>query len=135
MEPQHATTAAPNKIDWKRAVLAGLIATVVITVTMALFGQNIAAMLGGMIAPDASTGTQYALGGMMHLAVGLAYGLLYAWLLGPVRAHGRTLKGVLYGAALAGIALAVMPAASAMIARRLMFAALERKDSPLRRRR
>jgi hypothetical protein len=68
-----------------------------------------------MLAPGASITVQYALGGAVHLGIGLTYGLLYAWLLGPVRRRGRTVKGLLYGAALAGIALAVMPAASAMM--------------------
>lgn len=107
---------SPSKtIDWGKALLAGLIATVVITVTMALFGQNIMKMLGGMIAPNAGAGTQYLLGGAIHLAVGLFYGFLYAWLLGPVRSHGRVVKGALYAAALTGIALAAMPAMSAMM--------------------
>lgn len=112
--PDESPNVEPT-VDWGRALLAGLIATAVVSVTMALSGQNVMKMLGGMIAPGASTGAQYAIGAAIHLAVGLTYGLLYAWLLGPVRRRGRAVKGVLYGAALAGIALAVMPAAGAMM--------------------
>lgn len=116
MEPQRVESRAEeHTVDWGRALLAGLIATALITVTMGLGGQNIMKMLGGMLMPDASTGVQYAIGGAIHLAVGLFYGVLYAWLLGPVRRRGRALKGALYGAALTGIALAVMPAAGAMM--------------------
>jgi hypothetical protein len=116
METRSAAANAPApSIDWSKALVAGLVATVVITVTMALFGQNILKMLGGMIAPTAGTGTQYAIGGAMHLAIGLVYGLLYAWLLGPVVGRGKVLKGLLYGAALTGIALAMMPALTAMM--------------------
>jgi hypothetical protein len=116
MEPQANDRAARERpVDLQRALVAGLIATAVITVTLALSGQNIMKMLGGMLAPGASTGAQYGLGGAVHLAIGLTYGLLYAWLLGPVRRRGRAIKGVLYGAALAGVALAVMPAAGAMM--------------------
>jgi hypothetical protein len=116
METRSTAANAPAPpIDWGKALVAGLVATVVITVTMALFGQNILKMLGGMIAPGAGSGTQYLIGGVMHLAVGLIYGLLYAWLLGPVLARGPVAKGLLYGAALTGIALAMMPAMTAMM--------------------
>ncbi|HEV8628806.1 MAG TPA: hypothetical protein VGV61_00715 [Thermoanaerobaculia bacterium] len=118
MDAQRESQGTAQTVDWGRAGLAGLVATAVITVTMALLGQNILKMLGGIAAPGAGAVAQYAIGGAIHLAVGLVYGLLYAWLLGPVQAHGRILKGVLYGAALAGIALAVMPAASAMVGAR-----------------
>ncbi len=115
MQPRQDDPPGQPTIDWGKALLAGLIATAAITVTMALAGQNVMKMLGGMLAPGASSGVQYAVGGVMHLAVGLVYGLLYAWLLGPVRRRGRAVKGVLYGAALTGIALAVMPAAGAVM--------------------
>lgn len=114
MEPNENRTARTT-VDWGRAVIAGLIATVAITITMALFGQNILKMLGSMIMPMGSTGAQYLVGGVMHLAVGLFYGVLYAWLLGPIIARGAAVKGLVYGIALTGIALAAMPAMSAMM--------------------
>lgn len=113
MEPNE-TRRASVAIDWGRAITAGLVATIVITITMALFGQNIM-MLGGMLVPQGSTAVQYLMGGVMHLAVGLFYGIVYAWLLGPVVARGAAIKGVLYGLALTGIALALMPAMTAMM--------------------
>lgn len=114
MEPNE-TRSASVTIDWGRAIMAGLVATIVITITMALFGQNIMKMLGGMLVPQGGTGVQYLVGGVMHLAVGLFYGVVYAWLLGPVVARGAAVKGVLYGLALTGIALALMPAMTAMM--------------------
>jgi hypothetical protein len=46
-------------------------------------------MLGAMIlGPNAGLGAQYALGGAIHLTIGLMYGLLYAWLMGPLSWEG-----------------------------------------------
>ena len=103
-------------IHWARALTAGLIATVVMTVVMALMHMNIVKMLGGMIVgSSAAIATQYAAGGAMHLMIGLVYGVIYAALVGWVLEWNRVIKGAIYGLAIAAIALAVMPIMSAMM--------------------
>lgn len=110
------TYVRQTKINWSSALIAGLIATVVITITMAIFGQNIMKMLGStMLGEDASVGAQYLVGGMFHLMVGLIWGVLYAWLFGPVRVWNPLLKGIVYGLAITAIALATMPIMMAMM--------------------
>lgn len=103
-------------VDWGRAIMAGLVATVLITVSMALFGMNIMKSLGGMIlGPSANTITQYLVGGSIHLMVGLGYGLIYAPLFGPVRRWGAFMKGLVFGLAITAIALAAMPVMASMM--------------------
>lgn len=114
-EQESRTNGVLGRIDWGRALMAGLAATVAITVTMALFGQNIMQMLGSMMLPDAGTATQYIVGGGAHLMVGLLYGVVYAALFGPVRALHPILKGAVYGAALTAVALATMPVMASMM--------------------
>lgn len=109
-------TVTHRGINWSSALVAGLMATVVITVSMALFGTNIMKMLGStMLGEDASVATQYMVGGGFHLMVGLIYGVLFGWLFGPVRAWNRLLKGIVYGLAITAIALATMPVMMAMM--------------------
>jgi hypothetical protein len=112
-EAVHVSPAQPFSAS--RAVLAGLLATVAITVSLAMFGQNIMKMLGSMMLPDASVGTQYAVGGAVHLMVGLFYGLVYAGLFGKVREWGPVLKGAVFGLAITAVALAAMPVMAAML--------------------
>ncbi|MCA1636406.1 MAG: hypothetical protein LC802_22620, partial [Acidobacteria bacterium] len=58
------------RVDWGRALIAGLVATVAITLSMALFGMNIMKSMGAMVmGAGASTTTQYAVGGLIHLTV------------------------------------------------------------------
>lgn len=105
-----------RSIDWMRAIMAGLIATVVITVSMALFGTNIMKMLGGMIlGQGASPLMQYLVGGAIHFMVGLFYGVAYAFLFGPIRVWHPLLKGAVFGTAITALALAMMPVMAAMI--------------------
>ena len=112
-ETVHVPPAQPFSAS--RAILAGLLATVAITVSLAMFGQNIMKMLGSMMLPDASVGTQYAVGGAVHLMVGLFYGLVYAGLFGKVREWGPVLKGAVFGLAITAVALAAMPVMAAML--------------------
>lgn len=103
-------------INWSRAILAGLIATVAITVTLGLFGNNIMKSLGAMIlGPGASAGAQYMAGGVMHLMVGLFYGIVYAWFFGPVREWSRFTRGAVFAATITAIALVAMPLMGAMM--------------------
>lgn len=115
MSESVASPYARAQFSWSRALTAGLIATVVMTVVMMLTGMNIMKMLGEMIAPGAGTAAQYTIGGAMHLMIGLVYGIIYAWLFGQVREWNPFVKGAVYGLAITGIALAAMPAMSALM--------------------
>lgn len=108
-------TSRPGRIDWGRALTAGLVATIVMTVVMALMGTNIVKMLGSMIAGSGSAAMQYVAGGLIHFMIGIGYGLLYAAVIGPVVEWNRVLKGIVYGLAITAIALAAMPVMSAMM--------------------
>ncbi|HVR45005.1 MAG TPA: hypothetical protein VMS56_16360 [Thermoanaerobaculia bacterium] len=105
----------PRSLDLSRALVAGLIATVVMTVVMALFGTNLMKMLGGMMLPGAGAGMQYLAGGIAHLMVGLIYAVVFAWLFGRVREWHPAVRGIVFGAAITAIALATMPLAGAMM--------------------
>lgn len=101
---------SPKQMNWSSALITGLIATVAITITMALFGQNIMKMLGStLLGENASTVAVYLAGASMHLMVGLVWGVIYAWLFGPVRVWNPLIKGVVYGFAITAAALATMP--------------------------
>jgi hypothetical protein len=109
---------ARSRVDWARALLAGLVATVIITISMGLFGMNIMKSLGSMmLGPASSVSTQYVVGGLIHLMVGVGYGLVYAAVLAPVRRWPAILKGVVFGLAITAIALAAMPVMGAMMSR------------------
>ena len=107
-------THAPSSFVWSRALVGGLMATVVMTVVLMLTGMNVMKMLGAMIAPAAGVAMQYVIGSIVHLMIGLFYGLAYAWLVGRVSERNRFVKGTVYGLAIAAIAFAVMPIMSAM---------------------
>lgn len=113
-EPIDSSNTAP-RFSWSRALTAGLIATVIMTVVLVLTGMNIMKMLGSMIAPGAGVAMQYGIGGGMHLMIGLFYGVVYAWLVGRVTEWNRFVRGAVYGLAIAAIAFAVMPVMSAVM--------------------
>jgi len=113
-EPIDSSNIAP-RFSWSRALTAGLIATVIMTVVLVLTGMNIMKMLGSMIAPGAGVPMQYIIGGAMHLMIGLFYGVAYARLVGRVTEWNRFVKGAVYGLAIAAIAFAVMPVMSAVM--------------------
>lgn len=105
------TGATPN---WGKAVLAGIVATVAITITMLIQGNNIILNLGGMMMPDAGDGAKYVVGGMIHFMVGIVYALIYAAALGRA-SMPPAVKGVLFGLAITAVALAMMPIAAQMM--------------------
>jgi hypothetical protein len=85
------------------------------TIVMVTMGMNIMKSLGMMmVGQSASVGLQYAVGGTIHLMIGLFYGFLFAWLFGRVREWNRFIKGAVYGLAIAAIALVAMPLMSSM---------------------
>lgn len=107
--------SAAGGIDWGRAVMAGVVATVLITISMALFGNNIMKSLGSMVlGASAGVGTQYAVGGAIHLVIGIVYGIIYALVFGPLR-WSPLLKGLVFGAIITAIALVTMPLLASMM--------------------
>ncbi len=108
-------TVSWGTVNWGRALFAGLVATVAMTVTMAVFGTNFVRVLGMMLAPTASLPAQYLAGGIVHLFTGLFYAVLYAILFASVRGWSRAMKGVVYGLAITAIALVTMPIAASMM--------------------
>ena len=57
-----AETTNTRGVNWGRAIVAGLVGTVVITITLWLSGTNITMAMGGMmLGPGASTTAQYIL--------------------------------------------------------------------------
>src|SRR6266851_1055842 len=115
-DPAVVSSQPARSFSWSRALLAGLMATIVMTIVMMVMGMNLPKSLGSMlVGSKASTATQYAVGGAMHLMIGLIYGVIFAWLVGRVIEWNRFIKGTVYGLAIAAIALAAMPVMSAMV--------------------
>src|SRR5438128_4605439 len=115
-DPAVVSSQPARSFSWSRALLAGLVATVVMTIVMMVMGMNLPKSLGSMlVGSKASIATQYAIGGTMHLMIGLIYGIIFAWLVGRVVEWNRFIKGTVYGLAIAAIALAAMPLMSAMM--------------------
>ena len=102
-------------IQWGRAISAGVIATIVMTIIGAIIKMNFPKMIGSMILPNASTTMQYVVGGMMHLMIGIVYGIIYAALVGRLVEWNRFIKAVVYALAITAIALVAMPLMSAMM--------------------
>lgn len=105
-------------IDWTGVALAGVAATVLMTLLMYMakamgMKMNVPRMLGLMSALPERTGTDYLTGGMAHLMVGVllagVYELLFGWLGWPADAGGGMVIGVGHGV-LAGVSMARMPA-------------------------
>lgn len=68
-----------KKIRWKCAFMAGIIATVAISITMYLCGTNTMRFLGQLIAgKEATIPVQYFLGGLVHFTIGVLYAFFYA---------------------------------------------------------
>src|SRR3989442_7895138 len=85
-----SNTQVHPRMDWSRAFLAGLAATVVMTIVVMALGTNIMKSLGSMIVgTSASPALQYAAGGAVHLMIGLFYGFVFAALFGRVREWNR----------------------------------------------
>jgi hypothetical protein len=115
-DPAVVSSQPARSFSWSRALLAGLVATIVMTIVMVATGMNLPKSLGVMfVGSNAGAGTQYAVGGTMHLMIGLIYGVIFAWLVGRVTEWNPFIKGTVYGLAIAAIAFAAMPLMSAMM--------------------
>ncbi len=81
-----------------RSILAGVVATAVMTVfmfmapMMGLPKMNIPQMLSGML------GVSILIGWMMHFMIGIIFAIVYVYLFNPrVHIHSRAGKGILFG--------------------------------------
>jgi|GEM_PF-5053709 hypothetical protein len=102
-------------LKWGRAIVASLIAIVVFTITMGILGVNTIKDLGNIIllgtklmGSDAGLTTQYLVGGVLYVLIGIIYGVIYCGIISPLGAN-HILKGVLYGTVLSAIAIIGLP--------------------------
>ena len=103
-------------ICWGSAIVAGLVATIIMTVVMYFEGINITKMLGMMLmGSDAGIGSQYAAGGVLHFAVGIFYGIVYAAVFAPLKMC-TLFKAFIFGIIITGIAFFGMPIMANMLA-------------------
>lgn len=102
-------------IHWTRAVSAGVVATIVMTVIGAIIGMNFPKMIGSMMLPNGSLAMQYTAGGIMHFMIGIIYGIIYVAVVARLVEWNRFIKALVYGLAITAIAFAAMPLMSAMM--------------------
>jgi hypothetical protein len=106
----------------KRAILCGLFGAFAISATSALLRLigipiHIELILGTMFGLQPGPAA-FLLGFAMHLAIGGAFGLLYAWLFETVWLHGGAFTGMILGvlhASLIGMAVGLTPQFHPMI--------------------
>ncbi|NGX40102.1 MAG: Agglutinin receptor [Chlamydiae bacterium] len=70
-----------SRFNFSSVLWASIFATVMMTIVMSLFGMNIILFLGKTAGMTGNMA--YLVGGVIHFAVGIFYGLLYAWLFEP----------------------------------------------------
>ncbi len=105
-----------QRISPANVLLAGLAATIVVTITMMMSGTNIIQALGNMLlGMDASITARYLAGGTVHLAVGLTYGVFFALFFAPVSEWNKITKGIIFGFVVTVMALVFLPLAASMM--------------------
>ncbi len=97
-----------KRFNFKSAVVAGFIATIVMTIFMAFFDMNITKMLGMAMG---KTGTMaYVFGGIVHLIIGIIYGIIFGLIIQPIfHKLPVFLSGILYGVIIAIVAMVFTP--------------------------
>ncbi len=118
-----------STVNWGRAIIAGVAATVILTISMWIItGANIISVLGGMIVGGGAAAI--IVGTMMHFGIGNVYGIVFASLVAPVTNWGKFTQGAIFGLAITAIALALMPImASAMAGSGMAGGAAEANES------
>ncbi|HFE37329.1 MAG TPA: hypothetical protein ENK06_02765 [Gammaproteobacteria bacterium] len=97
-------------------IIGGVVATLVVTATLYVSGTDIVKSLGMMLLGSNATPAEiYAAGGVMHLGVGIAYGLLYTLLFAPVYDWNGVTKGLVFGVFVTALALSFMPVAASFL--------------------
>ncbi len=106
------------QIDWGSAVVAGLVATAVMTALMYMgkamgMRMDMPRMLGLMFTGPDSTGVVYSLGVIAHFMMGVLFAIIYAALFSLLGIEASWLWGAVFGAVhgvMAGMAFGMMPA-------------------------
>jgi len=107
-----------NHVAWGSIVVAGLLATAVMTLLMYMgkamgMKMDMPRMLGLMFAPPESGGAVYGLGGMAHFVMGVLLAIIYGVIFSLLNLRGGWIWGAIFGvvhAVLAGMFMAMMPA-------------------------
>lgn len=98
------------------AVYAGIMATIVMSVVMLIFGINIVKMEGLMLVDEGASNMQiYLAGGIMHFIVGIIFALIYALIFAPICMLSNLLKALIFSIIITCVALYSMPHMPAMI--------------------
>ncbi|MDP9470262.1 MAG: hypothetical protein M3Q71_06280 [Chloroflexota bacterium] len=90
-------------MDWGNAILAGLVATAVMTALMYLgkamgMPMDMPRMLGLMFVGPDSVGLVYMLGLMVHLMIGVIFAMVYTALFDLLGVDANWLWGAIFGA-------------------------------------
>lgn len=96
------------------AIRAGILGTIAITITLFLTGTNIVAMLGQMLT-GSSGPAAYAAGGIVHLAIGTIFALIFAAIIEPIVRAPRFVEGLALGVFAFAMAMVAMPLMAAML--------------------
>ncbi len=96
------------------AIRAGILGTIAITITLFLTGTNIVAMLGQMLT-GSSGPAAYAAGGIVHLAIGTIFALIFAGVIEPIVRAPRFVEGLALGVFAFAMAMVAMPLMAAML--------------------
>jgi hypothetical protein len=104
-------------MDWGNIVLAGVVATVVMTVLMyagRMMGMpmDIPRMLGLMFTGPGNSGAVYGIGLMVHVMMGIAFAIVYALLFDALGIGANWVWGGAFGivhGAVVGMAMTMMP--------------------------
>lgn len=84
-----------TRFNFGSILLASIIATIAMTIVMAIFGINLMKILG--FAAGMSGGAAYLFGGVLHFAIGIFYGIIYALFFEPwMKKMPGFLSGALY---------------------------------------
>ena len=105
-----------RKVNWVNLIVASVIATAIVTISMLISGTDIVKALGAMIlGGGADTNMQYLVGGLFHLSVGISYGFLFTLFFAPVSEWNKFIKGVVFGFVMTATALTLMPVMATMM--------------------
>lgn len=110
------TVLKTRRISWVNVIVAGVAATIVVTITMLMSGTDIIKALGGMVlGMDAGVTEKYWVGGVIHFSVGLVYAVFFALFFAPVREWNKITKGIIFGFFVTVMALVFMPLGASML--------------------
>ncbi|MCH8978450.1 MAG: hypothetical protein IH945_04315, partial [Armatimonadetes bacterium] len=101
-------------IDWAKAITAGAVATVVMTIVMMIMGMDLMKAMGeGMVGSEGGA-MVYVVGGIMHFMIGIVYGIVFA-AIAPKVPLPSAVSGLVFGAILVPIAMLTVPVMMGMM--------------------